>query len=153
MGAGVTPSAPAPLAEHHQLDTFSSGVLSLDNWLRRRARPNQVSGASRTFVTCIEHTVVGYYALASGAVNAEAAPGRFRRNMPEPIPVAILARLAVDQSWQGHGLGRVLFRDGALRVLGLPTQSGSAASWSMRSRRMPSSSIWRLASRNLRSNL
>jgi GNAT superfamily N-acetyltransferase len=118
MGAGVTPSAPAPLAEHHQLDTFSSGVLSLDNWLRRRARPNQVSGASRTFVTCIEHTVVGYYALASGAVNAEAAPGRFRRNMPEPIPVSILARLAVDQSWQGHGLGRVLFRDGALRVLG-----------------------------------
>jgi GNAT superfamily N-acetyltransferase len=114
----VTPSAPAPLAEHHQLDTFSSGVPSLDDWLRRRARPNQVSGASRSFVTCVEHAVVGYYALASGAVNAEAAPGRFRRNMPEPIPVAVLARLAVAQPWQGHGLGRALFRDGALRVLG-----------------------------------
>jgi GNAT superfamily N-acetyltransferase len=112
----VTPSAPAPLADHHGLETFASGNPALDDWLRRRARPNQVSGASRTFVIAVEHAVVGYYALASGAVISEVAPGRFRRNMPEPIPVAVLARLAVDRGYQGQGLGRALFRDSALRV-------------------------------------
>jgi GNAT superfamily N-acetyltransferase len=113
----VTPSAPAPLADHHGLETFASGNPALDDWLRRRARPNQVSGASRTFVIAVEHAVVGYYALASGAVISEVAPGRFRRNMPEPIPVAVLARLAVDRGYQGRGLGRALFRDSALRVI------------------------------------
>jgi len=113
----VTPSAPAPLADHHGLETFASGNPALDDWLRRRARPNQVSGASRTFVIAVEHAVVGYYALASGAVISEVAPGRFRRNMPEPIPVAVLARLAVDRGYQGQGLGRALFRDSALRVI------------------------------------
>jgi GNAT superfamily N-acetyltransferase len=112
----VTPSAPAPLADHHGLETFASGNPALDDWLRRRARPNQVSGASRTFVIAVKHAVVGYYALASGAVISEVAPGRFRRNMPEPIPVAVLARLAVDRGYQGQGLGRALFRDSALRV-------------------------------------
>ena len=109
-------SPPAPLADHHEVDDFSSGEPSLDDWLRRRARANQVSGATRTFVVCEGHTVVGYYALASGAVTVERVPGRFRRNMPDPVPVAILARLAVDQTHQGHGLGRALFRDGARRV-------------------------------------
>lgn len=113
----MTPSAPEPLADHHQLGQFDSGVPSLDDWLKRRARPNQASGASRTFVTGLDHVVIGYYALASGAVTAAAAPGRFRRNMPEPIPVAVLARLAVDRAHQGRGLGRALFRDSALRVM------------------------------------
>jgi GNAT superfamily N-acetyltransferase len=60
--------------------------------------------------------VIGYYALASGAISVASAPGRFRRNMPEPIPVAVLARLAVDRHWQGKGIGRGLFRDAAWRV-------------------------------------
>jgi predicted N-acetyltransferase YhbS len=109
-------SPPVPLADDHQLDTFASGEASLDDWLRRRARANQVSGASRTFVACEGSRVVGYYALASGAIAQAVAPGRFRRNMPEPIPVAVLARLAVDQGWQGRGLGRALFRDAGHRV-------------------------------------
>jgi GNAT superfamily N-acetyltransferase len=117
MGARVSPSAPAPLADHHQLGAFNSGVLTLDDWLRRRARANQASGASRTFVVCADDIVVGYCALASGAVNAAAAPSRFRRNMPEPIPVAVLGRLAVDQTRHGQGIGRALFRDSALRVM------------------------------------
>jgi GNAT superfamily N-acetyltransferase len=117
MGPRVNLSAPAPLADHHQLEVFNSGVLTLDDWLRRRARANQVSGASRSFVICAGEVVVGYYALASGAVSAAAAPSRFRRNMPEPIPVAILGRLAVDQAWHGQGIGRALFRDSALRVM------------------------------------
>lgn len=110
-------SPPQPLSEHHQLAEFDSGVFLLDDWLRRRARANQASGASRTFVVCDEARVVGYYALASGAVRVAAAPGRFRRNMPEPIPVVILARLAIDRAHQGRGLDRALARDGALRVL------------------------------------
>jgi GNAT superfamily N-acetyltransferase len=117
MGSRVNLSAPAPLADHHQLEAFNSGVPPLDEWLRRRARANQVSGASRSFVVCADNVVVGYYALASGAVNAAAAPSRFRRNMPEPIPVAVLGRLAVDQSCHGQGVGRALFRDSALRVM------------------------------------
>jgi GNAT superfamily N-acetyltransferase len=105
------------LADQHQLGAFNSGVPTLDEWLRRRARANQVSGASRSFVVCADDIVVGYYALASGAINAAATPSRFRRNMPEPIPVAVLGRLAVDQTWHGQGIGRALFRDSALRVM------------------------------------
>jgi GNAT superfamily N-acetyltransferase len=117
MGARVSLGAPAPLADHHELGAFNSGVPVLDDWLRRRARANQVSGASRSFVVCAGNVVVGYYALASGAVSAAAAPSRFRRNMPEPIPVAVLGRLAVDQAYHGQGIGRALFRDSALRVM------------------------------------
>ena len=108
---------PTLLGESHQLTEFDSGTTSLDDWLRRRGLANQVSGAARTFVLCQDRRVIGYYALASGAVAVTAATGRFRRNMPDPIPVVLLARLAVDRSYQGKGLGRALFRDAALRVL------------------------------------
>ena len=107
---------PEPLADHHEIGDFSSGEASLDGWLRRRAKANQVSGASRTYVVCEEKRVIGYYALASGAVTVESAPGRFKRNMPNTIPVAVLARLAVDRSWQGRSIGRALFRDAARRI-------------------------------------
>jgi GNAT superfamily N-acetyltransferase len=107
---------PEPLADIHELNDFFCGVNSLDDWLKRRARANQVSGASRTFVAAVDHKVVGYYALASGAIATASSVGRFRRNMPDPIPVAVLARLAIDRSQQGRGLGRTLFRDCALRV-------------------------------------
>ena len=60
--------------------------------------------------------MVGYYALASGAVTVGSSAGRFRRNMPDPIPIVVLGRLAVDRTQQGRGLGRALFRDCALRV-------------------------------------
>ena len=117
MGQGVTPSPPEPLTAHHIVTEFDSGILSLDEWLKRRALANQASGASRTFVTCEGVKVAGYYALASGAVNVVAVPGRFRRNMPDPILIALLARLAVDRSFQGQGVGRGLFRDAAKRVI------------------------------------
>jgi GNAT superfamily N-acetyltransferase len=109
-------SAPEPLAEDHLTEGFDSGEPSLDNWLQRRARANQASGASRTYVVCEAKRVVGYYAIASGSTAQAEVPGRFRRNMPEPIPVAVLARLAVDRRYQGRGLGRALFRDAARRV-------------------------------------
>jgi GNAT superfamily N-acetyltransferase len=116
MGEVSGLSAPEPLADRHGLEDFRCGESSLDDWLLRRARANQVSGASRTYVACDGKRVVGYYALASGVVKVEIAPGRFRRNMPNPIPVAVLARLAVDRDWQGRGIGRGLFRDAAQRV-------------------------------------
>lgn len=118
MGARVTLRAPVPLADHHALDTFDSGVPSLDEWLRRRARANQVGGGSRTFVVCAgdDPTVIAYYALAAGGVAQRGVPGRFKRNMPDPIPVAVLGRLAVDRTFQGRGLGRALVRDAVLRV-------------------------------------
>jgi GNAT superfamily N-acetyltransferase len=111
-----TLSPPEPLADHHELGDFDSGEPSLDDWLKRRARANQVSGASRTYVVSDDTRVIAFYAFASGAVTVGAATGRFRRNMPDPIPVAVLARIAVDRAWRGQDIGRALFRDAALRV-------------------------------------
>jgi GNAT superfamily N-acetyltransferase len=117
MGVSEPLSPPEPLTFDHHKDTFDSGEPTLDEWLKRRALANQVSGASRTYVACEEDKrVVGYYAIASGALAQTGAPGRFRRNMPDPIPVVVLARLAVDRNHQGRGLGRALFRDAAHRV-------------------------------------
>lgn len=109
-------SPPEPLDESHDVDAFDCGEPVLDDWLRRRARANQASGASRTYVVCEGKRVVAYYALASGAIAQAGVPGRFRRNMPDPVPVAVLARLAVDRNRQGRGLGRALFRDAVRRV-------------------------------------
>lgn len=108
---------PEPLTADHFVATFDSGVHSLDNWLRQRALQNQATGASRCFVVCDEGAVVAYYALAASAVAPSAAPGRFRRNMPDPIPVVVLGRLAVARSHQGRNLGRALFQDAAHRVI------------------------------------
>jgi GNAT superfamily N-acetyltransferase len=113
----VALSAPEPLADHHLLDAFDCNTPALNDWLKQRARANEVGGASRTFVLRDDETVAGYYALASGGISATSVTGRFRRNMPEPIPVAILARLAVHHAYQGKGIGRALFADSALRVL------------------------------------
>lgn len=109
--------APEPLTAEHSLDGFDSGVVSLDDWLRRRALQNQVSGASRTFVASDAGQVVACYALAASAVAPDAALGRFRRNMPDPIPVVVLARVAIALEHQGRGLGRALFKDAATRVI------------------------------------
>ena len=90
----------------------------LDDWLKRHARRNEASGASRTYVICEQSRVIGYYSIAAGSVFHAAATGRVRRNMPEPVPVALLDRLAVDRQWQGRGLGTFLLRDALLRVIG-----------------------------------
>jgi GNAT superfamily N-acetyltransferase len=116
MGEIADLRPPELFCDHHLLRDFSSREDVLDGWLRKRALANQASGASRTYVICAGDEVVGYYALASGAITIASAPGRFRRNMPDPIPVAILARLAVDRRWQRKGIGRALFRDATMRV-------------------------------------
>jgi predicted GNAT family N-acyltransferase len=91
-------------------------VPSLDDWLKRRARANNASGASRTFVVSEGSQVIAYYAIAPGGVAPEAVTGRFRRNVPDPIPVAVLGRFAIDTAWQGKSLARPLFCDCARRI-------------------------------------
>ncbi|MDR0776221.1 MAG: GNAT family N-acetyltransferase [Azonexus sp.] len=113
----MTIQAPTLLAEHHALDAFDSGVVLLDDWLKRRARANQASGASRTYVVAEDGRVIAYYALASSNIAVREATGRLRRNMPEHIPVVTLARLAVDRRFQKRGLGRGLVQDAAKRVM------------------------------------
>jgi GNAT superfamily N-acetyltransferase len=108
--------APAPIDPRHELGDFNCGVDSLNLWLRRRARANQASGASRTFVLCEGQAVIGYYALASSAVFPAETSGRFRRNIPDPVPVVVLGRLAVATSHRGRGLGRALFQDAASKL-------------------------------------
>jgi GNAT superfamily N-acetyltransferase len=110
-------SAPEHLTAKHDVSTFDSGVPELDTWLKRRALQNETSGASRTYVVTAGDRVVGYYALATGAVAQLQATGKVRRNMPEPIPVMVIGRLAVDRRHQAQGLGSGLLRDALLRTL------------------------------------
>ncbi len=85
---------------------------------------NPASGASRTFVVCDDDRVIAYYALASSAVALDSATGRLRRNMPDPIPVVVLGRLAVDVGFQRRGLGRGLLQDAGRRVLQAANEIG-----------------------------
>ena len=113
----MTVAAPVLLDATHDLTAFDCGEQTLNEWLQRRARSNAANGASHTYVACDNGAVAGYYALAAGAVDVATAPGRFKRNMPDPIPVVVLGRLAAANSHKGKGLGRALFRDAGLRVL------------------------------------
>jgi GNAT superfamily N-acetyltransferase len=110
-------SAPEKLSPAHDLSQFRCGEPELDDWLRRRAPLNEESGASRTYVICIGRQVVGYYALAAGAAAHRGAPGRVRRNMPDPIPVMVIGRLAVDLRFQGRGIGSALLKEAVLRTV------------------------------------
>ncbi len=108
---------PEKLSSDHDLSQFQCGEPTLDDWLRRRALQNEKSGASRTYVLCMGKLVVGYYALAVGAVAHLEAPGRVRGNMSDPVPVMVIGRLAVDQTMQGRSVGPALLKDAVLRTL------------------------------------
>ncbi|MHB8210787.1 MAG: GNAT family N-acetyltransferase [Acidithiobacillus sp.] len=121
-------SEPQPISAGHLLDDFNSGEASLDDWLRRWALPNHLSGASRTFVvTDPDHRVLGYYALAAGAVSHQLATGHIRRNMPDPVPVMVLGRLAVDRRVQGRKLGAALLQDAVNRTVTVSQDVGVRA--------------------------
>lgn len=109
--------APRPIGEGDEVGAFDSGEPSLDEYLRSRALANHVEGASRCFVTCRDGRVVGFYALSSASVERSAAPGRVRRNMPDPVPVILLSRFAIDGKEQGQGLGAQLLRDAIARAV------------------------------------
>src|SRR3990167_8231890 len=120
--------APEPLSPAHQTDDFQCGEAVLDEWLRRRSLANQLSGASRTFVVA-DHNgrVYGYYAMAAGAVSQRSATVSVRRNMPDPIPVMVLARLAVDRRAQGMHLGAALLQDAVNRAVAVSHNAGVRA--------------------------
>ncbi len=117
-------STPVPITPDHDCTDFTSGEVSLDEWLKRRALKNQLSGASRCFVLCTGQTVIGYYCLSAGAIMHEAAPKALRRNMPDPLPVLLLGRLAIDQRYQNLGLGQALLRDAMMRSLNIAFEAG-----------------------------
>lgn len=120
--------APEPLAAAHLLIEFACGEASLDDWLKRRAWANQQNGASRTFVVADRDArVLGYYAMAAGAVSHQDATGGVRRNMPDPIPVMVLARLAVDTRAQGSKLGAALLQDAVNRAVAISRNAGVRA--------------------------
>jgi GNAT superfamily N-acetyltransferase len=120
--------SPEPLTVSHRLDEFQCGEPSLDEWLRRRALVNQASGASRSFVVLDEGGCVrGYYALAAGAVAHESATSKVRRNMPDPVPVMVLGRLAVDRAAQGQKLGAALLQDAVKRAVAVSNHAGVRA--------------------------
>ena len=110
-------SAPENLKPAHDVTQFQCGEPALDDWLRRRALDNEERGASRTYVLTQEGRVVGYYSLAAGSVEHADATGGIRRNMPDPVPIIVLGRLAVDLSLQGRGVGTALLKDAVLKTL------------------------------------
>lgn len=115
MSSGYT--LPRLLAVDDHLDGFGSGEPELDQWLARPAQRNQASGGSRTYVTARGGRVVGYHSLATGSVAHADVSGKVRRNQPNPIPVILLGRLAVDRKEQGRGLGAQLLRDASIRAV------------------------------------
>jgi GNAT superfamily N-acetyltransferase len=121
-------NAPEPLTAAHNLATFECGEPALDEWLKRRAMANQISGASRTFVvTGTDGLVYGYYAMAAGAVSHQQATSAVRRNMPDPVPVMVLGRLAVDRRAQGIKLGASLLQDSVNRAVAVSQNAGVRA--------------------------
>ena len=115
MSAGGI-SAPEHLTTEHDVSAFDSGTPELDNWLKRRALANEALGTSRTYVVTKGGRVVAFYALANGAVAHKDVSAKTRRNMPDPIPVMVIGRLAVDRAYQGQGLGSALLKDALLRT-------------------------------------
>lgn len=121
---------PEPVGKGGRLEEFDCGEPSLDAWLSRHARAAAGAGSARTFVTVDTESerVVGYYALTAAQVEHEKATERVRQGMPRyPIPVILLARLAVDRSVQGRGLGAWLLADAMRRSVGAAERVGIRA--------------------------
>ncbi len=110
-------TSPLPLKQGHDTSGFDCGRLVLNDWLKDRAWKNTEGNSTRTYAVCRgTKKVVAYYALSAGAVDRDEAPSILSRNCPDPIPVIVLARLAVDNSEVAQGIGRALLRDGMKRA-------------------------------------
>ncbi|MBA3329206.1 MAG: GNAT family N-acetyltransferase [Solirubrobacterales bacterium] len=105
------------LDDRHDLDDFDCGVQALDQWLRQSGRTAAAAGTAATYVLCRGQRAVGYYALAMSSLGHQQAPSRLRRGMPDPVPVVLLARLALDRSEQGQRLGGHLLVDALRRCV------------------------------------
>ena len=118
---------PEPLASRHDISQFSSGVPTLDAWLRGKARLNEARGGARTYVACDGDRVAGFYSLAASSVERRRVPSRVGRNMPDPIPVILLGQLAVDEAYRDRRLGSDLLVDAARRSLSAAGAVGARA--------------------------
>ena len=128
MAQDLNLAAPVPLAADHLLDDFDCGKASLDDWLVRHARQAQASGSAKTFVVADGGRVAAYFSLAVGQVDSVEAPERIRKGMgPYPIPVVLLARLAVDRAYQDQGIGVGMLQDAIRRTLLIAEQAGIRA--------------------------
>jgi GNAT superfamily N-acetyltransferase len=124
----ITLSPPCLLNDNHILDNFDCGNNSLNDWLKRYAMQNQRANSARTFVICNEDIVDGYYSLAVGSIEHELASKRTKKGLAQhPIPVMILARLAVDSGYQGNKIGIGLLKDAVLRTLQASEHAGIRA--------------------------
>lgn len=120
--------APSALEARHQLEHFDCGKPALNTWLFRHARQAQGSGSAKTFVVADDDRVVGYFSLTVGQVDTLEAPERIRKGMGQyPIPVVILARLAVSLQDQGRGIGFGMLQDAIRRTLLIAEQAGIRA--------------------------
>lgn len=116
------------LAKTHDLSAFDCGKAALNDWLRRYAWQNQAADAARTYVVHRANLVVAYFSLAYGSVRREEAPERIARGLARhPIPVVVLARLAVDRREAGQGLGKALLKDALLRIESAADIAGARA--------------------------
>ncbi len=121
-------SRPEPLGVEHQLEGFDCGKPALDDWLLRHARQAQGSGSVKTFVVAEGARVAGYFSLTVGQVDTQDAPERIRKGMGQyPVPVVILARLAVSRQDQGRGMGFGLLQDAIRRTMLIAEQAGIRA--------------------------
>lgn len=119
---------PESLGPQHRLETFDCGKPALNEWLPRHARQAQGSGSAKTFVVTDDLRVAGYFSLTVGQVDTLDAPERIRKGMGQyPIPVVILARLAVDRAYQGQGIGIGLLQDAIRRTFLIAEQAGIRA--------------------------
>ena len=109
---------PVPIASTHEAATFDCGQVALNKYLQEYALQNHLNGSARTYVATRGKSILGYYTLAFGSVFHDAVPPRVRKGLGRyPIPVLLLARLAVDQKAQGQGLGKALLKDALFRTL------------------------------------
>ena len=106
------------LRREHAVEAFDCGHAELNRFLQQHALQNQQGGGAQTYVGLVNSTVVGYYALAVGSVEQEAAPERVKKGLAKhAIPILLLARLAADRHWQKRGIGAALVKDAVLRTL------------------------------------
>jgi len=106
------------LRRNHAIDAFDCGQTDLNLWLLKHALPNQAAHAAQTYVGLVDGVVVGYYSLAVAQVEYADAPARLRKGLARhPVPVMLLARLAVHKDWQKKGVGRGLLKDAVLRTV------------------------------------
>jgi GNAT superfamily N-acetyltransferase len=124
----MTLKKPEPLNKDHHLSDFNSNYSELDDWLKKYAFQAKMSGSANTFIVCDENQVVGFYSLTVGQVDVNEVSERIKKGMGKyPIPVVILARLAVHVTYQGKGIGKGMLKDALLRTLKIAEQGAVRA--------------------------